>query len=69
MAKKVTVLKKYLDYANIFLKKSAAKQLKHLNINKLTINLEVIFFKFLVENLPIIKKMQIIGQNQFIAII
>lgn len=45
-ARKITILKKYLDYINAFLKKSAMKLLKHLDLNGPAINLEVIFSKF-----------------------
>lgn len=34
VAKKVTILTKYLDYSNIFSKKSTAKLLEHFDINK-----------------------------------
>lgn len=40
MAKKVVILAKYLDFAAIFSKKSAAKLLKRSNINKYAIDLE-----------------------------
>ena len=34
------ILVKYFDFTNIFLKKSAMKLFKYLDINKYTINLE-----------------------------
>lgn len=40
IAKKVTTPKKYLDFANVFLKKSAAKLSERFNINKHAIDLE-----------------------------
>lgn len=42
MAKKVTVLKKYLDYADIFIKDLATKSHKHLGINKYAIDLDLV---------------------------
>ena len=41
MIKKVIVIAKYLDFANIFLKKLAAKLPKYLNINKYAINIKI----------------------------
>lgn len=46
MTKEVIVLKKYLNYANVFLKRSAMELLKRLDINKLVIYLKVIFSSF-----------------------
>lgn len=40
MAGKFTVLKEYLDYTDVFLKKSATELLKRSDINKHLINLE-----------------------------
>lgn len=41
MAEKVTILKRYLDYANIFLKESTVELPKCFDINKYLINLEL----------------------------
>lgn len=41
ITKKVVIFAKYLDYINVFLKKSAIELFKHFNINKYTINLEL----------------------------
>lgn len=38
---KMSILAKYLDYANIFIKELAGKLSKHSNINKYIINLEL----------------------------
>lgn len=43
MAKKIIVLKKYLNYIDIILKESAVKLPKHLDINKPVIILKMIF--------------------------
>lgn len=40
LAKKIFVLKKYLDFTDIFSKKSVAKLFKYFNINKYAINLK-----------------------------
>lgn len=40
MAKKVVISVEYLDYTDIFSKKSAIELLKHFDINKHSINLE-----------------------------
>lgn len=40
VAKKITILAKYLDFANMFLKKVAPELLKCSDINKHIINLE-----------------------------
>lgn len=40
VVKKVTVLAKYLDYSNIFSKKSVVELSKHSDINEHSINLE-----------------------------
>lgn len=42
LAKKVTILAKYLDYSDIFLKELAIKLFKHFNIHKYLINLKLI---------------------------
>lgn len=41
IAEKVTILAKYLDFLNVFLKKLAVKLSKRFNINKQLINLEL----------------------------
>lgn len=41
IAKNVTVLPKYINFVNVFLKKLAIKLIKHFNINKYTINLKL----------------------------
>lgn len=39
--KKIDILAKYLDYANVFLEKSAVELPKHCNINKYFMNLKL----------------------------
>lgn len=41
IAKNVTVLTKYINFVNVFLKKLAIKLIKHFNINKYEINLKL----------------------------
>lgn len=57
-------MKKYLDYAAIFLKQLIVKLSKYLDINKFVVNLKAVFFKSSAKVLSIIKKMQIIGQKK-----